>query len=173
MVIIALVLLLVIPITFYLLFFNFGERDISWIDNVNGFIEEAKPFPEPNPPGEPPTEGMSMYRFYLWENGSDQLIYYTSYKSNNFVAYMRGLLNQVNSVIYSSIGKEFRSEIRGANKVLQFFFRQPEDFESIGEEVQSAYFVLEDNLNKDLEGTIIIHRYISGESEYSLREIRK
>ena len=168
MVIIAFVLLLVISGTIFLLFFRFGERDISWIDDVEDFIEEVKPFPEPAGPGEPPREGMSMYRFFLYENGSDQLIYYTSYKSNNFVAYMSGLLNQVNSVIYSSIGKEFRSEIRGTNKVLQFFFRQPEDIESIGE-VQSAYFILEDNLNKYLEVTIIIHRYISGESEYSLR----
>ena len=85
LVIIALVLLLVIHIAFYLLFFNFGEkdivgeRDISWIDNVNEFIEEAKPFPEPAREGEPPREGMSMYRFFLYENGSDQLIYYTSY----------------------------------------------------------------------------------------------
>jgi hypothetical protein len=138
LVIIALVLLLVIPITFYLLFFNFGERDISWIDNVNGFIEEAKPFPEPNPPGKPPTEGMSMYRFYLHENGSDQLIYYASLQSNDFVAYMRSLLNQVNSVINSSIGKEFSSEIRGANKVLEFFFRHAEDFQSV-ENVEVAF----------------------------------
>lgn len=165
MVISAIVLVLVIPSTIYLLFFNFGEKDISWIDDVNGFIEEAKPFPEPDLPG------MSMYRFYLYENGSDQLIYCTSLKTN-FVAYIRGLLNQVNSVINSSISEDFLDEIRGANKILMFFFRRYEDFWSI-KNVERAYFILEDNINKDLEGTIIIQRAFTEEGEYSLREIRK
>jgi len=51
-----------------------------------------------------------------------------------------------------------------------FFFRFDEDFWSV-KKVERAFFILEDNLNRDLEGTIIIRRRITGEGEYSLREI--
>jgi len=101
---------------------------------------------------------------------SSQLIFHTSKKSNDFVAYMRGLLNKVNRIKNSSVSREFLDEVVGTNKVLMFFFRFDEDFWSV-KKVERAFFILEDNLNRDLEGTIIIRRRITGEGEYSLREI--
>jgi len=169
-VIITIILVLVILGSIFLLFFRSGNRDISWIDDVNDYIEELKPFPQPDSSGEPMPVPLSMYHFYLYENGSSQLIFHTSKKSNDFVAYMRGLLNKVNRIKNSSVSREFLDEVVGTNKVLMFFFRFDEDFWSV-KKVERAFFILEDNLNRDLEGTIIIRRRITGEGEYSLREI--
>jgi len=170
-VIITIVLVLVIFSTIFLLFFRFGERDVSWIDDANGFIDEVKPFFESDPT-ESDIPLLSMYQFYLYENGSGQLIYLTSDKSDIFVAYMRNLLNKVNRIRNSSVSREFLDEVLGKNKVLMLFFRFDEDFWSI-KNAERACFILEDNLNKDLEGTIIIQRKITGEGEFSLREIAK
>ena len=150
--------------TIVLMFFRCEERDISWIDDVTVFIEELKP--------SEPIEScyVSMYQFYLYENGNKQIIFCSSNKSDIFVDYVRGLLNKVNRIVNGSVTTNFLDEVLESNKVLEVFFRQGNDFSSV-KKVISAYFILEDNTNKNLQGTIIIHSYVTKEGEYSLREI--
>lgn len=147
------------------MFFRFGEKDTSWVDEVNDFIEELKPFPQ-----EPIPTPLSMYQFYLNENGSSQLIYHSSSKSDDFVATIRGILNRAHRIINSSRSEEFLDEVLESTKFMQVIFRLGDDFWT-DKNVLSAYFILEDNSGKDLEGAVIMYSYNSGEVEYSLREI--
>ena len=177
-VIIILILVMVLPGTFFLLVFkpgeHSGERDISWIDTVNDFIEEVKP-------SEPIETWITItgYRFSLHENGTQQILYhvYNEFKSkDDFVSYMRNLLYKVNNIINSSINGELFSEILEKNKVLQVDFGTDtgETFWKTNA-YTVAWFILEDNINKDLEGTIIIKQQIfpTWKIEETLREIRK
>lgn len=155
--------LLIIGVSYY--YQPKDDRDISWIENVNELIEELKPFPEYDSIPYP----RSFYLFHLYENGTGQLIWHGG--TTDSVSYLKSLLNQVNYNINASITSEFKDKILISNKVLRFEFRFYEDFQSV-KTVQIAYFVLNDNLNLGLKGTIIIRRNIIGEGRYSIWEIK-
>ena len=151
-----------------------GERDVSWIDNVEDIIEEVKP-------SEPIEHWVTIggYRFSLYENGNSQILYHVIddfLSSDSFVAYMRGLMHKINNIINSSVSNELFTEILEKNKVLQVDFGT--DTGEIFWQKNAytvAWFILEDNLNKDLEGTIFINQqiYPTWKTEETLREIRK
>ena len=177
MVIIILILVMVLPGTFFLLVFKLGEhsgeRDISWIDTVYDFIEEVKDW---EPIEHDPDIG--GYRFLLCENGTSETIYKVGAdeRDDSHVAFFRGLMHKINNVINSSISKELYYEIIEKNKVLMVSFG-PDTNEVFWRynAVTTAFFILEDNLNNDLEGTIIVKQQIfpTWKIEETLREICK
>jgi len=143
-----------------------GERDISWIENVNEFIEELKPFPDPDPLGKPYPRSPNL--FHMYENETWQLIWHGG--TTDSVIYLKSLLNQVNNKINGSVTWDFIDKILTSNNVLRLEFRFDEDFRSV-KTVQNAYFVLDDNLNMSMKGAIIIDRHIIGEGRFNIWEI--
>lgn len=153
------------------------ERDVSWMADVESFIEDVKP-------SEPIEHWVSIdgARFSLIENGSNQILYHVHYDDktgetdDNFVTYMMGLVHKINSEVNNSVSNDLFNEILEQNKVLKVDFGT--DSREIFWQVNAhtvAWFILEDNLNKNLEGTIIIkqQKIPSGTQELTLREIRK
>ncbi len=170
--------------TVFVAFFGFSlsekERDISWIDDVENFIEEVRP-------SEPiESWGMGFYGYYftLSDNGEAELLYHVTDEGNtndNFVLYMENLIYKANNVLNNSVDEEFIEEISQNTKFLTvnfgtYFGETAEQETSI---FTSAWFILEDNINKNLKGTIILiqdthpegtslHNW---EKEITLREI--
>ena len=160
-IIIALILFITILGTSFL-FFRFEEKDTEWVNDINDLIEDKKPFPEePYPP-------MAMYQFYY--NGS--LIYQTSNSSNDFVVEISDVINRAYWIINSSESRKLLEEVLESSTYLQVLFRFEKHFR-IQSNVVNAFFILENNKNPDLQGTVIINSYNSGKEEYSLREVVK
>ncbi len=172
------VIIIVVIASFSLIFVLSGlsekERDFSWIAEVESFIEDVKP--------SEPIENwitVSGYRFSLIENGTQQILYHVidDFKSNDeFVSYIRNLMYNINNIVDSSVDEVRFNEIIEQNKVLQVDFGTDTGETFWQTNVHTvAWFILEDNLNQNLEGTIFIKQQTipSGNQELTLREIRK
>jgi hypothetical protein len=87
---------------------------------------------------------------------------------------MKDLTGKVNRKLESSTSKDYVDEILTSDKVLAFGHRFPEGFGLLGlyGSFEVAYFILEDKMGKNLEGTIIMQDRRAGEySHYSVWEI--
>ena len=163
--------------TVFVAFFGFdlseGERDVSWISNVEDFIVEVRP-PEPIE-----SWGMGIYGYYftLQDKGESELLYHVMDEGNtndSFVRYLQNILCKTNNTFNSSVDEEFAEEIFLNNRLLQVY--STSDLATFEQEttVNSAWFILKDNLNKNLKGTILIQQTRpTGEIEISLQEITK
>ncbi len=161
-IIVALILLPAIAGTIFLLFYRYGEKDTEWVNVVNVFIEDKKTFPEE------PIPTLVMYQFYY--NGS--LIHHTSNSSDDFVVEISDVLNRAYWVIKSSESRESLEEVLESSTYLQVLFRHGKDFR-IQQNVVNAFFILKNDKNPDLQGTVITNSYNSGKEEYCLREVVK
>ena len=127
--------------------YSIAERDISWISQVENWIKEEN--------REPDREyiPMMLSAFFLYTNGEKQ--FFRLYSHHNFSSYIRGLVNDVDRRIDYLSMQFFLDEILTKNKVLEFTGRFPFDFGLLNK-YRAAFFILEDNLDMNLEGTIII-----------------
>jgi hypothetical protein len=142
------------------------ERDTSWISKVNSLLEESKPYPDEYT--KPP---IIWFHIYLYENGTEQLVD-AGEADNEFVVYLQDLLLRVDGQRNSSITQEFVNKVLATNKVLMLTERMYHDFH-LWKNFGRALFVLEDNLNEDLEGIIIVRETIEGNWKWSRWEIAK
>jgi len=142
------------------------ERDTSWISKVNSLLEESKPYPDEYT--KPP---IIWFHIYLYENGTEQLVD-AGEADNEFVVYLQDLLLRVDGQRNISITQEFVNKVLATNKVLMLTERMYHDFH-LWKNFGRALFVLEDNLNEDLEGIIIVRETIEGNWRWSRWEITK
>jgi hypothetical protein len=128
-----------------------SQVDTSWIDNVNTYLEESKPYPDASANN---YYLLSSYQLYLEQNGTTQLILWAT-QSNNFYSYLKDIILQVNQQRNASINQEGLNQILSSSKVIFLDYRFPEDI-GFFTDITNAYFILESNLDKELQGTIII-----------------
>lgn len=158
-----------------------GGRDISWIDDVEDFIVEVRP----SEPVESWGLGLYGYYFTLWDNNETELLYHvtdTGNTNDSFVLYMENLICQSNNVLNTSIDEEF-AEVFENNRVLTVNFLSyfEETIDNKTGNITYAWFILDDNLNKNLKGTILLIQNIhppetdihNWEKHKTLREITK
>ena len=183
---VGLIFIVVLVGAIFVAFFGFnlsdGGRDTSWISDVENFIDDVRP----SDPIESFGMGLYGYYFTLRNNGEVELLYHVMDEHNtndSFVLYLQNLIYKANNVLNSSVGEEFREEIFRNNRVLNVNFGTNFE-ETVGQETSTftyAWFILEDNLNKNLKGTIIIKQDThpegtsirNWETEITLREIIK
>jgi len=161
-IIITLILLISLSGTIFLIFYRFGDKDTEWVNDINDFIEDKKPFPEE------PVPTLAMYQFYY--NGS--LIHHTSNSSDDFVIAIKNVLNRAYWVINSSENRELLEEVLDSSIYLQVLFRMGRDF-GIEQNVMNAFFILKNDKDSDLQGTVITTSYSSEKEKYCLREVVK
>ena len=140
--------LVIITLTTTLAFsYSIAERDISWISQVENWIKEEN--------WEPDREHIPMMlsAYFLIENGEEE--FFRLYSHQEFSSYVRGLVNDVDKRV-EYISREFlMDEILAKDRVLKLVGRFPFDFGLLNK-YGAAYFILEDNLDMNLKGTIII-----------------
>jgi hypothetical protein len=144
--------------------FSIAPRYVSWIETVENFIREE-------------WKSNATYwgledGFFLHEHGKEQFFALLS-SQREFISYMKGLTSKINKQLNSSVSKEYVDEILATDKVLQFVHRFPEGFGLFGLYGSSevAYFILEDKLGKNIEGTIIMRDRCVEYSHYSVWQI--
>ena len=159
-----------------------GGRDTLWISDVENFIVEVRP----SEPVESWGMGLYGYYFTLWDKGEAELLYHVTDNGNtndSFVLYLENLIYESNNILNISVDEEFAEEIFQNNRVLTVnfltYFNETSELET--STFTYAWFILEDNLNKNLKGTILLiqdthpegtspHNW---ETEKTLREITK
>jgi len=143
-----------------------GTRDVSWIDEVEDLIKKENWVPN--------SEYIPMqdWAFFIYENGERQYFYLKS--NDEFISHINSVMNRIDRQIEESISDEFFDEILATDKVLAVVhrfstktssWRAPNDF-GMNIDYRKAYFVLEDKLGADLEGTIIVREQSMGEEDY-------
>jgi len=137
---------------------NSNQIDYSWVNDVNQFLEESKPYPNPSEIN----IMLSSYQLYLGQNESTQLILWAN-QNHAFYSYLKDLILQVNQQRNASITQDTLNQILSSSKVAFLDYRFPEDI-GIFTDIQNAYFILESNMDKELQGTIIIEQ--TNENEY-------
>lgn len=143
-----------------------ATRDISWIGEVENFIDEKN--------WEPESEYVPMmdWAFFLHENGTEQYFFLES--QSEFISYINNLMNRIDRQVEESISDQFLDEILAKDKVLKIvhrfstkssLWRAPNNF-GMNIDYDKAYFILEDKLESGLEGAIIAREQSMGEEDY-------
>ena len=151
--------------------YNMGTRDVSWINEVEDLIKKEN--------WEPDSEYIPMqdWAFFIYENGEGQ--YFLLKSNEEFISHINNLMNRIDSQIEESISDEFFDEILATDKVLAVVHRfstksslwsAPNNF-GMNIDYNKAYFVLEDKLGADLEGTIIVREEMEENNRYSVWQI--
>jgi uncharacterized protein (UPF0333 family) len=138
-----------------------AKVDASWIATIDEMLENAKTYLNSNDPG----VLMSYCRIYLYEGGTKHLVYYGN--PNSFGSYLTGLLKQVNAQKQAIISREYLDNVTASNKVVMINYRTT--LIPTSQKFYAGYFILEDNLNEELTGTIIIQQ----DNGYSLWAITR
>jgi len=127
--------------------FSIAERDVSWVVEVENWIRKEN--------WEPDREyiPMMLNAFFLIENGKEQ--FFRLYSHQEFSSYIRGLVNGVDKRVEYVSMEVLMDKILAKDKVLELVGRFPFDFGLLNK-YGAAYFILEDNSDMNLEGTIII-----------------
>ena len=142
-------------------------RDNSWIVEVEEFIQENN--------WDPDSEYIPLndWSFFLYENGEEQ--YFELKSQMEFRSFLNILMNRINRQIKLSISNEELDEIVTNNKVLMIEHRFSTrhwgwTYNQFARNVDyyGVYFVLEDNLRKGLEGTIIAQETNSRNSVWQI-----
>jgi len=176
------VLLFVCVVAFFGFGMTNGERDVSWVGDVEDFIVEVRP----SEPVESWGMGLFGYYFTLRDKGEAELLYHVTDKGNtndSFVIYLENLICKSNNILNISVDEEFTEEIFQNNRVLTVnfltYFNETSELET--STFTYAWFILEDNLNKNLKGTILLSQDThpegtsphNWETEKTLREVTK
>ena len=142
-------------------------RDNSWIVEVEEFIQENNWDPD----GE--YIPLNDWSFFLYENGEEH--YFELKSQMEFRSFLNILMNRINRQIKLSISDEELDEIVTNNKVLMIGHRFSTrywawTYNQFARNVDynGIYFVLEDNLGKGLEGTIIAQETNSRNSVWQI-----
>lgn len=169
-IVIALFLVFAISGIISLMLFRFGEKDevrekdTTWVDEIYELVEQHKNFSQESSP-----TPLSMYRFYIKEDGISELIYHTNNTSDIFVQAIENILNKLSWVLNSSENKELMDDVLESSTYLHVNFRLGVDFGA--QNICDAYFILKNDLNQNFQGAVVIYSYTSGREEYSLRAV--
>jgi len=122
--------------------------DISWVETVNNMIENYNPCSNTTDPG----VFLAYCRLYLAENGTENLVYYGN--PDTLGGYLTDLLRRINVQKMSSVTEEFLDNVLVNGKVAIIDYRLSVIPQS--QKFYAGYFILEDNLNGGLVGSIVM-----------------
>ena len=124
----------------------------------------------------PPAWHLMTERGFLWENGTEQFV---AGENSPMSKFLFQTLHRLNLQAKCAIFEEDIEEIKGNDKVIEMTFRFPEDIvisQWIGnhyrtlENVKSALFILEDNLDEGLEAHILVGSGTEGWSCWAIQQ---
>ena len=129
-----------------------SQVDLSWIEPANNLLRNYKAYPNETQYTNPEVT-LSARNMYLVENGSEQLIYYGN--GDTLSLYLGDLLKEAN-MQKGPVSEDYLSKVLANDKVVTLRYRSS-ILHIIDSETKyyTGYFILEDNLNDSLKGTII------------------
>ena len=144
---------------------NDQEIDASWISKLDEYLNEAQPYPPP-----PSDWDLSDYYVHLFENGKEYWVEYSCDKTN-LVTFLENVTDKADAEIDATIDTSFLNRITASDKVVSLTYR----FHSIlpSRHLSKAWFILQDNLNEGLTGTVVLSQTLNNEEELSIWAILK
>jgi hypothetical protein len=140
-----------------------NEIDTSWVGKLDEYLNEAKPYPAP-----PDSWDFSDHFVYLFEDGKSYLVEY-SCGGTNLVAFLENLIDKAHAKIDVTINEGFLDRITAFDKAVSLTYRN----QFISPKFDKAWFILQDNLNEGLNGTVVLSQTINNKEELSIRAILK
>ncbi len=148
------------------------QIDASWVTSLNQTVSNASPYPNDSETSNPNVL-ISYCRTYLYENGSSELLEFgDAYNNatNPISTTLNSLLLKANLRLNISLTSGFVSSVLANDKLAAIIYRDS-TLEFGGQQrFYSGYFVLQDNSNQNLAGTIIT---LDVNGTYSLWAISK
>jgi hypothetical protein len=144
---------------------NQNEIDTSWISELEEYLNEAQPYPPP-----PSDWDLSSYYVYLFEDGKEYLVEYSG-DETNLVTFLEDLIDKADVKIGATISEGFVNRITASDKVASLTYRFPSFAPS--SQLKKAWFILQDNLNEGLTGTMVLAQTINNKEELSAWVIPK
>jgi hypothetical protein len=141
-----------------------NEIDTSWVGKLDEYLNEAKPHPAP-----PDSWDLSDHFIHLFEDGKSYLVEY-SCGGTNLVAFLENLADKADAEIDVTINEGFLDRITAFDKVVSLTYRN--QFISPSGH-GNVWFILQDNLNEGLNGTVVLAQTINNEEELSIWAILK
>ena len=166
-IIIAIIVVSALTVGFSL---NNKQKDESWVGSVTQTLGNYSLYPNGTEQSNPAILA-SYCRVYLYENGSSGLVEFGDLNSNQTLSvYLNNLLTKVNSKL-NPISADSLNRILTSDKVLEIIYRGATQQFGGQQKFQVGYFVLSDNLNEGLTGTVITQEV--GSQSLSVWEIAK
>ena len=126
--------------------------DASWTAEVEVLVEGYQLYPEGAERSNPDVT-ISACSMYLAENGTERLIYYGN--GDALSGYLGGLLRNA-SMRVGAVSEGYLDEVLANDKVVVLSYRITIlGLDEPGAKYYMGYFILEDNLGRDLQGFII------------------
>jgi hypothetical protein len=141
-----------------------NEIDTSWVGKLDEYLNEAKPYPAP-----PDSWDFSDHFIHLFEDGKSYLVEY-SCGGTNLVAFLENLADKADAEIDVTINEGFLDRITAFDKVVSLTYRN-QLISPSGH--GNVWFILQDNLNEGLNGTVVLAQTINNEEELSIWAILK
>lgn len=137
---------------------NNNQADISWVETVNNSLKDYEPYSNETQYTNPDVT-LSARNMYLVENGPEQLIYYGN--GDTLSLYLGDLLKKAN-INKGPISEDYLDRALENDKVVILTYRSS-ILHIIDSEAKyyAGYFILKDNLNDLLKGTIIARENIT------------
>lgn len=153
---IAVVLITVIAlfgalIGYYWANLNNKQIDTSWVAKAEGLVQNYQPYN--NTQSNSPNVTLAYCSMYLVENGTEQLIYYGN--GDTLSTYLGELLKNA-TIQKGTINQDHLDKVLATDRVVLLSYRiSILHMSDPTAKYYMGYFILEDNLNEGLEGTII------------------
>jgi hypothetical protein len=142
-----------------------NEIDTSWVGKLDEYLNGAKPYPAP-----PDSWDFSDHFIYLFEGGKSYLVEY-SCGGTNLVAFLENLTDKADAKIDVTINEGFLDRITASDKVVSLTYRN--QLISPSRQLGKVWFILQDNLNEGLNGTVVLSQTINNKEELSIWAILK
>ena len=123
--------------------------DTSWTSSVTQYLKSAQPYPQWKE-----EYNLNAYTITLFEDGTNTFVNATN--GDSFSSHLLNVLARADTKINDSVSDGFVSNVTQNYKVVYLRSRLGTNFIQAGTFVWDTYFVLEDNLNQGLQGTIFI-----------------
>jgi hypothetical protein len=173
LIIIIIVTILVISILatgYYWNSLNSKQKDASWVGTINQMLENYSSYPNSTEQNNPNVLA-SYCRVYLFENKTSDLVEFGDLNSNQMLSvYLNNLLTKVNTQI-NTISADSLNKTLTNDKVVEIIYRGATHQFGGQQKFQVGYFILSDDLNEGLTGTVITQEV--GSQSLSVWEIAK
>lgn len=161
---VVLVMITLLTCGFLTLKLGQNEIDTSWVGKLDEYLNEAQPYPAP-----PDSWDLSDHFIHLFEDGKSYLVEY-SCGGTNLVAFLENLADKADAEIDVTINEGFLDRITAFDKVVSLTYRN--QFISPSGH-GNVWFILQDNLNEGLNGTVVLAQTINNKEELSIWAILK
>ena len=139
--------------------------DTSWVNELDEYLNEAQPYPPP-----PSDWDLSDYFIYLYEDGQVYLVEYSG-GGTKLVAFLEDLVDKAYNEINATLDQGFVNRLIASDKVVSLTYKYGLTYPST--RLEKVWFILQDNLNEDLTGTVVRAQTINNSEELSIWAILK